>query len=432
MTSRTGAKGSGTLPCNDYLAYGRKILMENNISNISGSFLGAIKEVTKRPAVPETPADELADIADVESEPDQPLIEALSESSAEASDEISGEASDESADALHAPSQNDALAYLQAKQGAANEADHPAAADPSNTAEQIIALSEDSSNESLETSIAELQLLLKHRLMPGRSANRDTAAQPSPVEQQADEKTSINDGEQGLIDHLVGTLLHELESGEVDTTSLVEEVRPQIVRSLGNAPVDKITKPDIAIIGPIFEILLYAGHKPSIVALCANLIATAMNSETARFAHPGFIEVIRNLTADEARIIEHLTRVRVIPVIDIKKVMLEKHSEQRLNSLVSTIGADANCEHHDLAESYLANLERIGVLEVPRDVYLTDANIYDRVLNAPPVKEKLTKLNTVGNAYRGEVVQYYAKLSIYGLQFSKACITAGKKIADSR
>ena len=51
MTSRTGAKGSGTLPCNDYLAYGRKILMENNISNISGSFLGAIKEVTKRPAV---------------------------------------------------------------------------------------------------------------------------------------------------------------------------------------------------------------------------------------------------------------------------------------------------------------------------------------------------------------------------------------------
>jgi hypothetical protein len=154
-------------------------------------------------------------------------------------------------------------------------------------------------------------------------------------------------------------------------------------------------------------------------------MSTAMNKETAKYAHPGFVEIIRNLTSDEACIIDHLNDVRVIPVIDIKKVMIDKQSEMRLNTLVSTIAVDADCEHHDLAESYLANLERIGIVEIPRDVHLTDENIYDRILNAPPVKEKLKLLSHGGNEYRGEVTKYYAKLSVYGLQFSMSCIGAG-------
>ena len=217
-------------------------------------------------------------------------------------------------------------------------------------------------------------------------------------------------------------IFDSIDLGVKPRNSLAEAIRNHISLNLAEVDVKDICQPDVSIVGPVFSALQYSYHQPQIVRLYGNLISTAMSVKTARFAHPGFVDLIRNITEDEARVLSWFFKQKVLPVIDIKKVITKTESEMRLNTLVSTIAQDAGCEYDDLAESYLANLERVGLLEIPRTVCLTDDSLYIRVLSIPAVQERLDALNGASKEYYGEVLRYYAKLSVFGIRFCHACI----------
>jgi len=83
-----------------------------------------------------------------------------------------------------------------------------------------------------------------------------------------------------------------------------------------------------------------------------------MDSETAKNAHPGFVEIIRNLSADEARVLTFLFAQGVAPIIDIRREEKTGYSGINLHELVCTIGSDSGCEHRDLIGSDLASVIR--------------------------------------------------------------------------
>jgi len=217
-------------------------------------------------------------------------------------------------------------------------------------------------------------------------------------------------------------MLDSFDLEEKSHAFLVDKIRGEVSRNLTDVDSVDICKPDVSIVGPVFNALQYAYHQPQMIKLYGNLISTAMNVKTARFAHPGFVDLIRNITQDEARVLSWFFKYKVLPVIDIKKVITKTQSEMRLNTLVSTIAQDAGLEFDDLAEGYLANLERVGLLEIPRTVCLTDDSLYIKVLSIPAVQERLEALNSANKDYFGEIVRYYAKLSVFGIRFCHACI----------
>jgi hypothetical protein len=123
--------------------------------------------------------------------------------------------------------------------------------------------------------------------------------------------------------------------------------------------------------------------------LYANLLAFVMDKETA---HPGFVETIRNMSADEAELLEYIMKNQVASLVDINRVLLKQEGEVKIHELVSTLGIDASLEHGDLTSSYLINLERLGLVEIPRDGHLTKPDAYDRIVNAPQSKPLLSNL----------------------------------------
>ena len=152
-----------------------------------------------------------------------------------------------------------------------------------------------------------------------------------------------------------------------------------------------------------------------------------MDLNTAKNAHPGFVEIIRNMSSDEAKILGFILKNEVAPVVDIKRVLLKEKGEIKTHELISTIGFDAGCEHKELTGSYLINLERLGLIEIPRGSYLTSSSVYDRILNDPPVKEILAKLNEGGEEFKGDFNKYYVKATIFGRQFGNACVVSRDK-----
>ena len=58
--------------------------------------------------------------------------------------------------------------------------------------------------------------------------------------------------------------------------------------------------------------------------LYANLLATSIDSITAHEAHPAFVEIIRQLTPDEARIVKYIFERMYLPIITVRVRLPEK------------------------------------------------------------------------------------------------------------
>ncbi len=205
-----------------------------------------------------------------------------------------------------------------------------------------------------------------------------------------------------------------------------EFVQTKVTKKLENVPPENIQTPDPAVAGPAIESLRFTGHKESLSDLYANLLATSMDSTTAKTAHPGFVEIIRNLSGDEAKILAHLVKVQVFPLIDIRRESTEGKGGVVVSPYVSTVGHDSGCEHRDMVGTYLKNLERLGLIDIPRDKHLVSEGVYDRILNDPPVKQIEEDLNAL-EKHKAEFSKYYATPSELGKLFIAACVNARDK-----
>jgi len=261
------------------------------------------------------------------------------------------------------------------------------------------------------------------KLSDGETVSVDRKTEQTPTKKVASQTAPVlPEARPAAVNRDVDRILDSLSWSPKGQDYLIEKVRGEISINLLETDRHDICNPDNSIVGPTFSALQYSYHQPQMVKLYGNLISTAMSTKTARFAHPGFVDLIRNITEDEARVLAWFNKNKVLPIIDIKKVITKTQSELRLNTLVSNIAQQAGCEFDDLAEGYLANLERIGLLEIPRTNCLTDDRLYKDVLGMPAVTERLSKLNSGSKGFRGEVVKYYAKLSVFGIKFCHACL----------
>lgn len=207
-----------------------------------------------------------------------------------------------------------------------------------------------------------------------------------------------------------------------------EFVQTKVAKKLESTPVENICTPDLSIAGPALESLKYTGHKEKLCDLYANLLASAMDKQTAKTAHPGFVEIIRNMSADEARILEYIYKNDAAPIVDIKKVLSKNAGSVAIRELVSTLGNDSACEHPDLSGSYLINLERLGLVEIPKDSYITKPDAYDRIINDDLIKSIIDNLNaTGGTEYKGDFKKYHVRCTVFGKQFYQACVLSRDK-----
>lgn len=204
-------------------------------------------------------------------------------------------------------------------------------------------------------------------------------------------------------------------------------VNTKVAKKLEDTPIEKICPPDPAVAGPALESLRYTGHKDELSELYANLLASAMDLDTAKTAHPGFVEIIRNLSADEAKVLEYILKNKAVPIIDIKCILEKQQGELIIHELVSTLGADAKCEHNELVGSYLVNLERLGLIEIPRLSHLTKDNAYEKLLQDESVVKAHDAQNGIIEGSKGGYNKYYARVTLFGKQFSNACVISRDK-----
>lgn len=157
-------------------------------------------------------------------------------------------------------------------------------------------------------------------------------------------------------------------------------ITKRVSEKLKNIPSENITTPEPQVAGPTVEALRYTGHDENLRELFANLLATAMDKGTLHKAHPGYVDIIKNITSDEASILKAFLDKQIFPVIHISVEAKENPKGKTLIfSKYSHLNKVTNITRQDLLPSYLDNLCRLGILESPQYLSLTAPDTYEPI-----------------------------------------------------
>jgi len=203
-----------------------------------------------------------------------------------------------------------------------------------------------------------------------------------------------------------------------------EYVQQRVSALLEKIPRERIIVPDAAVVGPSLEALRFTGKDETLRELYANLIATAMNQDEASSAHPSFVEIIKNICADEAILFEYLTRAIPEERTFVDAVIGENIRFENF----TLIDQESPIVHKKRLESYVDNLTRLGLISIPEHSRLyTYDSVFEKLENHENLKSHPFAKFFAINIAKRKIIQ----ITSFGRLFSKACINSDNPFFDA-
>lgn len=200
-------------------------------------------------------------------------------------------------------------------------------------------------------------------------------------------------------------------------------ISTKVADRLKDVPPEDIITPKPNVAGPAIEALRYTGHEEELSDLYANLLASAMDKKTASGAHPAFVEIIKQLTPDEAKIVKLFSKSRPYPLISVRSNYKEEaRGGLDILSNFSLLGVEAGVELPEMTAAYLDNLCRLGLAEIPSLSFsYTAKGLYDPLESHPLVLELKQQIESDPTT-TFEIQRGGLRVTSLGKQFAAICV----------
>lgn len=173
----------------------------------------------------------------------------------------------------------------------------------------------------------------------------------------------------------------------------IEKTRKMLEKKLEFVDSTLIEPPESYIAFPALLALSYSMDSDELREMYANLLAASMTVTKKQYVHPAFVEIIKQMTPDEANIFKILPRKGLYePIIDIIKVIDGYDGTFTHYSNVSVLGFEAECDFPENIPQNIDNLCRLGLTEIPVGSYLIDNWRYDKIINHNYFKQSVGEL----------------------------------------
>lgn len=193
-------------------------------------------------------------------------------------------------------------------------------------------------------------------------------------------------------------------------------ITTRVSEKLKNIPEENITTPPPEIAGPAVEALRFSGNDVNLRELYANLLASSMDINTQDLIHPGYVEIIKNLSSDEAVLLQIFRNKFIYPLINIGGEMSDGKGSITEYTYFSHFDKITSLKRPDLIPTYLDNISRLGLTEIPYDLHLSAINTYEPLendLSLNPIKHKIENILNRKVVFERKVI----KLTNFGKQF---------------
>lgn len=190
-----------------------------------------------------------------------------------------------------------------------------------------------------------------------------------------------------------------------------------------NVAKEKIVPPENYVAVPALQQIAYCFDSDELRNMYANLLASSMQKDKKWQVHPGFVEIIKQISPDEAKIIKIMWNIRKEAVITLRAEN-DKNEGVDIVSNVSLIGYKANCENPLNVAVYINNLSRLGLLNnLSGFNYLTNDKLYEEIYELDYIKkEKDNIINRNDGLNIPNFEKGYIELTDFGKTFCKVCV----------
>jgi hypothetical protein len=193
-----------------------------------------------------------------------------------------------------------------------------------------------------------------------------------------------------------------------------------MAEGIANIPEDQLITPPASVAIPAMERLGYSLDEPKLKEMYLNLIAAASDKRTVSLAHPAFAEIIKQLSPQEAVLLEMIFPYPNLPIVNLVAKIIGARGEHPLRRHLLDLRDDTTGEmvQEELVPCWVDNWVRLGLVEVDYDRSLTGDTAYARVEQRPEFQLLSEQQNS-----ENQRVQYrpgFLATTSFGQQFAAA------------
>ena len=202
----------------------------------------------------------------------------------------------------------------------------------------------------------------------------------------------------------------------------LQDVEQMVAEKLKSIPPEKIVPPSPRIAVPTLQNASIT-EEAEVRAMYATLLANSMNEVVKNGVHPSFVEIIKQLSPDEAKILGHFYIEKSVPTITLRYENDKGEGIDIIRSF-SNIGELAGCERPLEINKYFNNLVRLGLIEyAPTLSSLTDKSLYEPLKNHPHIVSMANQIHLQNDKFNmHNYRESYVFLTDFGKSFCKMCV----------
>jgi hypothetical protein len=226
---------------------------------------------------------------------------------------------------------------------------------------------------------------------------------------------------------LLNTALRPVRSIMLGINLTFDRLDDNLRKLLEPVPPEQVVEPPASVAGPLLLAYPFVESEPELREMFARLLATAMTSAIQSSAHPGFVEIIKQLTADEAKLLHSFTTPPRIqfPAGEVHVVSPNSSYQERGLLFGFTVASPST---PDRLPAYVHNLARLGLVELSFTEQLAEHEGYAKFETAPVVVRLRDMVAQVAQGESVTVVRGVVKITPFGFLFMAACVDPAFKL----
>ncbi len=217
------------------------------------------------------------------------------------------------------------------------------------------------------------------------------------------------------------TILWPLAYANERTRLTLDKNLEKYRQKLESTPDEKIVPvaPEVGV--PIAEKLSYVTDE-KLSDLYIQLLAKASVSDKVDQAHPSFVNVINNLSPDEATLLEYFTKSNDLPFLRAKAVSPSTLTFSLMADLIVTENIALGLRFPRNIGAYFSNLSGLGLVTIHHGTWIEGSPIYEEIeTQNREVAENHLKSVAAWRDKKLEFERSVIVITSFGRQFIRAC-----------
>lgn len=184
----------------------------------------------------------------------------------------------------------------------------------------------------------------------------------------------------GFLPRSVKVLLYGYEKWIINGEESLRLTAQAIQQKAEAIPEERLTEPEPYVIVPAIQQLAYSYSSDELRELYANLIVSSMDKEKKDQVHPAFVDILKKLTPDEAKILQYCKGKDSIEYVDLRAYLKGDDEGFKLYGKRGTLLSDeVSFDIPDNEPAYLENLACLGILKDCDTLYKIAEDSYERI-----------------------------------------------------